>query len=154
MRFMRDGKSLVSGWNDGKIRAFLPQSGKLFYTISEAHKGQVTAIAGLGDSKKLVSGGVEGEIRIWRIGKQTQMLDASIKEHRGSVNAINLSEKGARGVSCASDGTCVVWDMESYSKIVMFREDNNFQDARFSQDEAFVLTSGTNGIVGISGLLI
>ena len=27
--FMRDGKSIISGWSDGKIRAFYPQSGKL-----------------------------------------------------------------------------------------------------------------------------
>ena len=58
--FMPDGKSLISGWNDGKVRAFLPQSGKLFYSINEAHPGQVTAIAGTGDSKKVMSGGVEG----------------------------------------------------------------------------------------------
>ena len=28
VNFMRDGKSVVSGWSDGKIRAFYPQSGK------------------------------------------------------------------------------------------------------------------------------
>ena len=27
--FMQDGKSIISGWSDGKIRAFYPQSGKL-----------------------------------------------------------------------------------------------------------------------------
>jgi len=43
--FMNDGKSIVSGWNDGKIRAFLPQSGKLFYVINDAHNHGVTALA-------------------------------------------------------------------------------------------------------------
>ncbi len=38
-RFMPDGKSLISGWNDGKVRAFLPQSGKLLYAIADAHPG-------------------------------------------------------------------------------------------------------------------
>ena len=38
MDFMPDGKSIVSGWSDGHIRAFLPQSGKLFYLIKDAHK--------------------------------------------------------------------------------------------------------------------
>ena len=32
--FTRDGKSIVSGWGDGKIRAFYPQSGKLMYILS------------------------------------------------------------------------------------------------------------------------
>jgi hypothetical protein len=42
---MNDGKSILSGWNDGKVRAFLPQSGKLFYAINDAHNHGVTAIA-------------------------------------------------------------------------------------------------------------
>ena len=28
LHFMDDGASIISGWNDGKIRAFYPQSGK------------------------------------------------------------------------------------------------------------------------------
>ena len=43
--FMRDGKSIISGWSDGKVRAFLPQSGKLLYAINDAHKNGVTALA-------------------------------------------------------------------------------------------------------------
>jgi WD40 repeat protein len=43
--FMNDGKSILSGWNDGKVRAFLPQSGKLFYAINDAHNHGVTALA-------------------------------------------------------------------------------------------------------------
>lgn len=35
---MQDGKSIISGWTDGIIRAFLPQSGKLFWAIKNAHK--------------------------------------------------------------------------------------------------------------------
>ena len=68
---MWDGKSLISGWGDGNIRAFLPQSGKLYYMIGEAHKGGVSAIDGTGDSKKIISGGSDGFIKVWRIGKQT-----------------------------------------------------------------------------------
>lgn len=58
--FMPDGKSLVSGWSDGKIRAFLPQSGKLFYSINDAHNHGCTAISCTSDSMKIVSGGMEG----------------------------------------------------------------------------------------------
>jgi WD40 repeat protein len=67
---MSDGKSLVSGWSDGKIRAFLPQSGKLFYIINDAHKtGQVTALTTSIDCTKIVSGGEDGEVRLWFVGK-------------------------------------------------------------------------------------
>ena len=43
--FKKDGSSLISGWNDGKIRAFGPQSGRLQYEINDAHKKGVTALA-------------------------------------------------------------------------------------------------------------
>lgn len=49
INFMNDGKSILSGWNDGKIRAFLPQSGKLFYAINDAHNHGVTALAATHD---------------------------------------------------------------------------------------------------------
>ena len=46
---MHDGKSIVSGWSDGKIRAFLPQSGDLLYVINDAHNHGVTAVNGTAD---------------------------------------------------------------------------------------------------------
>jgi WD40 repeat protein len=57
---MQDGKTIISGWSDGKIRGFGPQSGKLLYTISDAHHKAVTAIAVTSDSNRIISGGKEG----------------------------------------------------------------------------------------------
>ena len=68
VRFMNDGRSILSGWNDGKIRAFLPQSGRLLYAINDAHNHGVTALAPTNDCQRVVSGGMEGEVRIWNIG--------------------------------------------------------------------------------------
>lgn len=58
----QDGKTIISGWSDGKIRGFGPQSGKLLYTINDAHHKGVTAIACTSDSGRIVSGGEEGEM--------------------------------------------------------------------------------------------
>jgi len=68
IHFMADGKSILSGWSDGKIRAFLPQSGKLYYAINDAHNHGVTSLAPTNDCQRIVSGGMEGEVRVWRIG--------------------------------------------------------------------------------------
>lgn len=68
IKFMQDGKSILSGWNDGKIRSFLPQSGRLLYAINDAHNHGVTALAPTNDCTRIVSGGMEGEVRIWHIG--------------------------------------------------------------------------------------
>ncbi len=92
IEFMRDGKSIVSGWSDGKIRAFLPQSGKLFYVVNDAHNHGVTAVALTSDCERIVSGGMEGEVRIWKIGSQTQVMEVSLKEHRGRVSDIRINQ--------------------------------------------------------------
>lgn len=42
IEFMADGKSIVTGWSDGKVRAFLPQSGRLLYVIDSAHSMKPT----------------------------------------------------------------------------------------------------------------
>ena len=68
---MQDGKSIVSGWSDGKIRAFYPQSGKQMYVINDAHINGVTAMACTSDCGRIVTGGQEGEVRIWRIGQMS-----------------------------------------------------------------------------------
>ena len=43
--FKKDGSSIISGWSDGKIRAFGPQSGREQYIITDAHNPSVTAVA-------------------------------------------------------------------------------------------------------------
>jgi cilia- and flagella-associated protein 52 len=43
--FKKDGSSIISGWSDGKIRAFGPQSGREQYVINDAHTPSVTALA-------------------------------------------------------------------------------------------------------------
>jgi WD40 repeat protein len=76
---MQDGQSIISGWSDGKIRAFGPQSGKLLYTIHDAHQGAVTAISGTPDSTRIISGGEEGMVRMWAIHHNSQVMEASMK---------------------------------------------------------------------------
>merc|ERR1719253_499108 len=111
--FMRDGRSIISGWSDGKVRAFLPQSGKLLYVINDAHKNGVTAMACTNDCSRIVSGGMEGEVRIWKIGKQTQTMETSLKEHRGRVWCIKVKADDSQAVSASSDGSCIVWDLNA-----------------------------------------
>lgn len=41
----QSGGTIVSGWSDGKVRAFYPESGKLKFVLSDAHSEGVTAIA-------------------------------------------------------------------------------------------------------------
>lgn len=47
----------------------------------------------------VVSGGAEGEVRIWEIEPTVQRMKVNMKEHRSRVSSIVLSEDDKRAVS-------------------------------------------------------
>jgi len=142
--FMRDGRSIVSGWSDGKIRAFLPQSGKLLYVINDAHQHGVTGLATSSDCGRIVSGGMEGEVRVWRIGRQTQSMDASMKEHRSRVWCIKLRMDDSQAVSASADGSCIVWDLTTKTRCLCLFESTLFKCIVYHPDESQLLTTGSD----------
>jgi len=93
---MCDGKSLITGWTDGKIRAFLPQSGKLFWVLNDAHKsggkeyGGVTCLTLTSDCEYVLSGGADCEVRLWQIGKQLKKLQSAQKVHKAEITCVKI----------------------------------------------------------------
>jgi len=144
VQFMANGKSILSGWSDGKIRAFLPQSGRLYYAINDAHNHGVTALAPTSDCQRIVSGGMEGEVRIWRIGNQTQIMQASLKEHRGRVSDIKINSSDTQAVSSSYDGSCIIWDIVSHTRIMCLFESTMFKQVVYHPDESQLLTTGSD----------
>ena len=71
------------GWSDNKIRAYSPESGKLQYTINDAHNSGVTAIAITSSGQTIVSGGGEGQVRVWTVTQHTQRMHEALSEHKG-----------------------------------------------------------------------
>jgi len=142
--FMRDGRSIVSGWSDGKVRAFLPQSGKLLYAINDAHKNGVTSMAITTDCGRIVTGGMEGEVRVWRIGRSTQTMDASLKEHRGRVWCIKIRQDDSQAVTASADGSCIIWDLNSKTRCLCLFESTMFKSLVYHPDESQLLTTGSD----------
>ncbi|MGH0168710.1 UNVERIFIED_CONTAM: hypothetical protein FKN15_055201 [Acipenser sinensis] len=108
VEFMQDGKSIISAWNDGKIRVFTPESGKLIYAINNAHSMGVTAIAATSDCKKIISGGGEGQIGYWEVfdGSPIRELEGSLS---GSINGMDISPDGTHFVTGGDDKLVKVW---------------------------------------------
>ena len=147
--FMKDGKSIISGWSDGKIRAFTPQSGKLIYAINDAHKDGVTAITAYSDCSRIVSGGFHGEVRVWKIAKSFQQMEKSLKEHKSHVSRIDMRDSDSpdivRAVSASHDGSCIVWDLIAGVRILCVFEETNFRSVAYCSDYSqFVTIGGTN----------
>jgi len=141
--FLRDGKLILSGWSDGKIRAFTPQSGRLNFVINDAHKNGVTALTSTSDFQRIVSGGMEGEVRSWVLG-QSQTMEASLKEHRGRVWSIQLKNDDQMAFSASSDGSCILWDLKTKTRSLCLFESTMFKNLVFHPDESQILTTGSD----------
>ena len=142
--FSADGKSIISGWSDGKIRAFGPQTGKLLYTIPDAHPQGVTAITGTSNSTCVISGGGEGMVRVWRIGAVSQSMVASMKEHKSAVNCIAMRSNDEECASASSDGSCIIWDLKRFKRNTAMFASTFFKAICYDQHESQLVTTGTD----------
>ena len=125
--FTPDGKAIITGmciytrfsqcqcfllaWDDGKIRAFYPQSGRPMYTIHDAHNKGVTALACTSDSCKVVSGGGEGQVRVWEVNMSGQHMKAALKEHTGTVTSIKLRTNDEEVQQCTMHTTPHIYSL-------------------------------------------
>jgi len=159
--FMPSGNAIISGWNDGKVRAFGPQSGNLQFVINDAHrligvgnssggvvpKNGVTSICPSNDCKRLLSGGADGQVRVWAVSKGTQVMIASMKEHKGPVYAISVKSDDTECVSASADGSCITWSlagMHPFVRINALFAANFFKSVCYHPDESQLLTCGTD----------
>ena len=147
------GESIVSGWSDGKIRSFFPESGKLQFMIPDAHSEGVKslAICNQDDNEKvwhLVSGGKDGRVRYWKINEKHQTMVHSMKEHRGEVNALVCSNDGRQVASASSDGSCIIWDLQKGVRVHALYEPTVFNAIRYHPDESQYLTGSANNKIG------
>ena len=151
------GSTIVSGWSDGKIRAFLPESGKLRFLIPDAHSENVTALTICDDTDiqkdqmsshetdwRIVSGGKDGRVRVWKVAPSHQKMLFSMKEHRGPINAVKTDAAGKRVVSASADGSCIVWDIMKGIRVLALYESTIFTDVVFHPDESQYLSCSAN----------
>jgi len=146
IEFTKDGLSILSAWNDGKIRAFLPETGKPYYTINNVHHGGVTALTSTSDCQRIISGGGEGQVRVWDLSYQplTQTFTAAMKEHTSKVTCVKLTSDNRECVSASADGTCIIWDLIRFTRNQMVLCNTLFQCVSYHPQLPQIVTSGTD----------
>lgn len=142
--FSYDGKSIVSVWNDGVIRAFTPLTGKLIYAIPNAHNKGCSAVTISKCGETLVTGGCEGQIRVWKIEAIRQSLIGVLKEHTASIGSVHFNKFDTEVVSSSSDGTCIIWDIPRLSRKHVLYANTQFTCAKYYPTGVQILATGTD----------
>ncbi|GBM29807.1 Cilia- and flagella-associated protein 52 [Araneus ventricosus] len=141
---MQDGRSIISGWDDGKIRAHTPETGHPLYIIENAHQRGVTAIAATANCLRIVSGGGEGDVRVWDVTPSIQVLVRTMKEHKGGITCIRMKSDDKECVTSGADGSCIIWDLENFNRIQVVFANTIFQGVCYGPGEHQILSCGTD----------
>ncbi|XP_058832264.1 cilia- and flagella-associated protein 52-like [Topomyia yanbarensis] len=146
--FARDGKSIISAWNDGVIRAFTPLTGKLIYAIPNAHNKGCSSLAVTSNGKILVSGGIEGQVRVWKIEPFVQSMIGVLKEHYGPIESVHINNFDTEVVSASRDGSCVIWDLIRLTRKHVIFAHTQFIAAQYYPTGVQILTAGSDKLIG------
>jgi len=63
---------------------------------------------------------------------------ASMKEHKGPVNSLELRANDSECVSASSDGSCIVWDLHRFTRANSLFASTFFKAVLYHPDESQV----------------
>jgi WD40 repeat protein len=93
---------------------------------------------------RIISGGAEGRVRVWKVTSSHQAMLISLKEHRGPITCIKVNQDSSQCITSCTDGSCIVWDLNKYVRINALFESNVFECVLYHPDESQMLTCGSN----------
>ncbi len=138
LTFSPDGSRVVAGFDDGSVRTYTPQSGRMVSSsqvmicqiflekqlfkqldilCQGVHPGGVTAMSFVLGSYYLVTGGATGHVRSWEVGRRSGALSllTTVKEHKGAVCNVQVAKDQREFLSGSKDGFCIIWDATKYA---------------------------------------
>ncbi|MEN3311266.1 MAG: hypothetical protein V7645_595 [Actinomycetota bacterium] len=102
--FEPDGKRLISGARDGRVRVYSVRTRRLERVLDQ--HGAVTAAAFSADGKLLLTGGLDGWARLWRTSNGMLLRRFS---GGGPVRTALLNARGTRLVTVSRNGLIRAW---------------------------------------------
>uniref|UniRef100_A0A7S1HLU2 EML-like first beta-propeller domain-containing protein n=3 Tax=Hemiselmis andersenii TaxID=464988 RepID=A0A7S1HLU2_HEMAN len=111
---------LLSGWSDGFVRCFDAETGEMLWKMSDVHRGGVTALGVSHNHRFMVTGGEEGDVRVWDI-KQRDMV-VHLKEHNAAVTSISIFSDDAHCLTASRDRNILSWDLRREKRIASLRQ--------------------------------
>ena len=72
----------------------------------------MTAVACASNSRCLISGGGEGQVRVWEVTPKKQFMKEALKEHKGAVTCIKIRNNDQEVRNRAS--LKYIYELETY----------------------------------------
>lgn len=80
----------MTGWRDGQIRSHDADTGQLLWSIDNAHAHGVTSLVVSHNERFLVTGGMEGELRVWELRSRELVRTSRFGVSGGTIIGVIL----------------------------------------------------------------
>lgn len=90
--------------------------------IENAHAGTVTALISNPPSDRLISGGGNGSVRIWKLEKDRFGLLEMSFSGQSKIHHFELFENFL--IACNEEGSFLIWDIKKFEKIIEHKINN------------------------------
>jgi len=132
---------IIAGCNDGRLMCYDSTEGQNLWHIDNAHKGSVTSVKISSNVRFVISGGAEGELRIWEF--KTKEMVSNLKEHTARVNEVKLFPNDQYAVSVGRDRCLLTWDLRTEKRLTAHREKHGgINCLAVASNQTSVITAG------------
>ncbi|MTJ10276.1 serine/threonine-protein kinase [Anabaena sp. UHCC 0204] len=135
-----DGKILVSGSGDKKIKIWNLPTGKLKSTLT-GHKTSISYLAVTPDARTLVSASWDDTIKIWNL--QTGKLKSTLTGHSNGVYSLAISPDGKILVSGSGDKKIKIWNLQTGKLKSTLTGHSNWVSSLAISPDGKILVSGS-----------
>jgi WD40 repeat protein len=143
--FLADGKHVVSGGEEGKIRCWRVEDGQEVGTPIDVGNA-VFNIAVSQDEKWVVSGTRSGSVTVWNAENHSKVTE--LKAHNDWVRAVDVSPDGTRIATGSEDETVCIWSLSSGERLYL-KHTNTVVAVKFSPNGRLVATVTWNHAVRV-----
>lgn len=136
--FLEDGRHLLSGGKDGKIRQWRVEDAS---EVGEAIKtsSSVRSIALSSDRRWIISG-EHGGATVWH--RDTHQIALTVNEHTDWVGTVDVSPDSTRFATGGMDRNLFIWDVSTGTRLVgPLQHDDNLTAVKFSPSGGYVATT-------------
>ena len=149
-----DGKTLFHALENESlyVRTYDAETGKELFP-RQGHTGAVWSVAVSADGHTVVSGGTDGDVRLWDLGGwkagDPQPPVRSLTGHTATVYSVAFSPDGKLIASASQDGTMRLWDVTTAETVrTLARESKgSVSEVAFSPDGKILATGEEDGSV-------
>jgi WD40 repeat protein len=150
--FSPGGNLVASGTGSGAIQVWNASNLSHITTIRGDH-GQVTSIAFSSNGSQIVSGSLNGTVRVRPVASSEEQ-PAQIPGHDARVTQVVFSSDGSRLVTGSFDKTVRIWDGLTCEELaVLHGHEDTVRTVAYSPDGARVISGSRDGTVRVWGAL-